>query len=351
MAFDPNFCKGLLGGACFTLILQIPSPMLAQSIGLTTLNLVQFSPTYRGVLARTCNEGLSVSWNHLLSDQGVSPLHKQGSLRRAFPRVTRTRCILQHVTSEDTSPVNLAANEHGLAVRVVDFGLESQSSSISPAFGKFEFKKARMAFKFRDPLAFVPKIHGGPAGQAGGLNTGIETGREWRPVAGFDALNVFRQTGVFPTAAKRIHFAENLAFDFNLQGSARYVNHVLMPVIDSASNGQGLGKLGLQLAVLRKQLVIIAGGANPVVPALVLAGIAIDAVRDLCAFEASDCKIRTTGENVAEVIERTYRAGSPIPSETKATFIDATKYIPFAIMSAVVEGMDKQAYVKMVSGG
>jgi hypothetical protein len=169
-------------------------------------------------------------------------------------------------------------------------------------------------------------------------------------VAGYDMVNIFRQTGVFPTATKRVNFSDSLSFDFNLQGSARYVQHVLMPVLDSVSKGEGLGKLGFQLALVRKQLSLLAAGSNPVVPALILAGIGVDAVRDLCTFEASDCRIKTTGENVVDIISRTYRSSSPIPSETKATFVDGTKYIPFAIMSAVVEGMDKKAYIDLVGG-
>lgn len=333
--FDANFCRGLAQGECFTLVLQIPSPLLAQSLGLSILNLVQFSPSYRGMLSRTCNEGLEVSWRHLLADQGVGLVHKQGVLKRAFPNVKRVRCVLQNITSEDSSPPSLGQNEHGVAVRVVDFSIESRSSSTAPAFGTFEFKNSRMVFRFRDPSAYVASVGGR---------------RAWRPVAGYDTVNVLRQSGVFPTATKRVNFSDSLRFDFNLQGSARYVHHVLMPVIDSASQGEGLGKLGLQLAVIRRQLAVLAAGSNPVVPSLILAGIGIDAVRDLCAFEASDCRIRTTGENVGQVISRTYQGGDPIPSDTKATFVDATKYIPFALMSAVVEGMDKHAYLSMVRG-
>jgi hypothetical protein len=332
LVLDKDFCKGLPHGSCFTLVIQIPSPMLAQSLGLSVINVGQFSPNYRGILSRTCNEGLDVGWRHLLSDQGVGPVHKQGTLRKAFPHVKRVRCVLQNVTTEEAPPPSLARNEHGISIRMVDFGLESKSSSTSPAFGKFEFKQARMVFKFRDPYAYV---------------RGAKGAKEWRPVAGYDLFNVARQTGVFPAATKRVNFSDNMTFDFNMQGSARYVHHVLMPVIDSASKGEGLGKLGLQLAVMRNQLALIAAGSNPVVPALILAGIGIDAVRDLCAFEESDCRIRNSTENVGGVIARTYASRSPIPSETKATFVDGTKYIPFAIMSAVVEGMDKKAFLAM----
>ena len=330
--FDQNFCKGLPQGACFSLVFQIPSEKLSQSLGVSVLGLSRYATSYRGVFQKNCDEGLKVSWKHLLADQGVQPLHRQGVWKKAFGKAAKLRCVYQGVDSEVTPPPLLEQNESAMSVKLVDFGLESKSTSTSPAFGTFEFKKSKMTVTYRDPQAFVRLAPSLP--------------KSWQPLAGFSAWRILRQNGVFPTATRRIDVENSLVFDFNLIGSANYLQRVILPSLDTALQGEGIGKLGAQVALIRNQLKTIQAGARGALPYFIIAAIGVDALRDFCKGDGVSCKIKETGSNVADVISRYHSNNQTLPAQTKALFVDSTKYIPFAVASSLVEGMDKKEFLK-----
>jgi hypothetical protein len=351
---DPNFCKGLPAGSCFTLVVQIPSPEQNVSMGLNVLSMTGQAPSYQGAFQRTCEEGLLLGWKHLLADAGVKLWHREGVFKKVYPAVKKTRCLFQTVRNENTLPPELDSNQHGLSVKLVAFGLDSETTSTSPAFGKFQFKKSKMAVTFRDPMMWSTQINE-VTGTTGATGTTDATGAvgpkpfAWRPLPGFDGWKIFRQTGVFPTSTKRIGFGTQLMFDFSIVGSSRYVEKVLLPSFDSALKGEGLGKMGIQAALVRQQLKELAKNSGALRPYVILAAIGIDALRDFCKVESADCRIQGTNENVVDRINTIYNKALVIPSETKAAFVDGTKYIPFAVLSSLVEGMDRAEFKKVLA--
>jgi hypothetical protein len=311
-AMDPAFCNGLSYGECLTLVIQIPSAHLQSSPGLSALNLVQAAPTWRGLFERACNEGLKLG----LPNSARSGLGRG----RVLGQVLRSRCVIQSLTDESTPLPALAKNELGLSVRLVSFEIVTAEVGTAPAIGKLAFEKARIDLKFHDAQIFGK-------------------GR-WHHVAGaIDLWNMFNYSGVFGTARAGIRFNESLTFSFNGPGTLAYLDSFMAPVLDSARRGEGLGELGAEIIVVKQAVAAIAAGSNPVVPALILVAVAVDAIRDLCEHKSSDCRIRGTNANVRDAFLEQMGRSEVVSSETRATLIDGIKNLPFALL----QGVFKQA--------
>jgi hypothetical protein len=157
---------------------------------------------------------------------------------------------------------------------------------------------------------------------------------------------LFRQTGVFPTATRKIDVTSSLIFDFNLVGSTQYLQRVILPSFDSVLKGKGMGKLGTQIGLVQTQLKRIQMGAKGISPYFVLAAVGIDAIQEFCKGAQDDCRFKESSENVADSISKLHANRQALPPETKALFLDSTKYVPYAIASGLVEGMDKNEFLK-----
>ena len=311
---DPNFCHGLAYGQCLTLILQIPAAELQQSLGLSVLNLVHSSPKWRSYFERSCNEGLFV---------GIPNAARSGPGRsRVLGGVARSRCLLQTLSDESTPLPKLANNEMGFKVRLVDFNLVSKATSTSPAVGRVAFENVRVEFKFHDAHVF---------GQG-----------RWQPLRGAVNLwNLFNHSGVFGTAHAGINFNERLTFQFDGPGTLDYLNSRLDPVFEAARSGEGLGELGAEILVVKQSVAALAAGSNPVVPTIILVGVAVDAVHDLCSHRASDCQIRRSESDVLGPLGGSSEAAEVLPSTTRAQLMDGLKHLPFA----VVQGIFRHAHL------
>jgi hypothetical protein len=308
--FDPKFCDGAVYGTCLTLIIQIPAAHLQVSPGLSTLNLIQAAPTYSGLFERACNEGMQVS---------MPSIARGGPGRsRVLGAVTKSRCIVQSLADEVSPLPKLGANEIGFKVRFVSFELAGDVSQTSPAFGTLAFERSRMDLKFHDAQLFARG--------------------SWQPIKGsVNFWNMLNYAGVFGTARASVRFNESLTFQFNGKGTAAYLSSVIAPVLDAAKSGQGLGQLGTEIMVVRQAVAAIAAGSNPVVPALILVGVAADAIHDLCTHEQSSCEIKGKNTNVRDVFLARVGAGQVVTSETRAAFVDGLKFLPYAVLKGVFE--------------
>ena len=152
--------------------------------------------------------------------------------------------------------------------------------------------------------------------------------------------NFWNHAGVFGTAHAGVPFNQQLTFDFNGKGTADYLRQVLEPILNAARMDKGLGKLGGEILVIKQAVAAIAAGSNPVVPSLILVGVAADAIRDLCEHEASSCQINDENKSVRGEFLEKVGEGSVLPSATRATLVDGLKYIPFAILQGVFKTAD-----------
>lgn len=310
VAIDPDFCLDLSYGQCLTLIIQVPASHLQIDPGLSSLNLMQSAPTYQGLLDKACAEGLAV---------GAPNLARQGPGRyRILGQVTRTRCVFQTLTDETTALPELSANEIGFGVRLIELALSSKQTSSTPAFGTIAFERNRMELNFHDAKVFAQ-------------------GR-WHHVRGaMNFWNMLNYTGIFGTARTGIRFDQALTFTFDARGTEAYLSTVLEPILKAAQNGEGLVNVAAEILVIRHAARALATGSNPVIPSLILIGVAADAIRDLCEHEASSCSIKGQNTNVRDAFLTTLGEASVVPSETRAVLFDGLKHIPFAVLKGILE--------------
>jgi hypothetical protein len=310
MPLDPKFCDGLSYGECLTLVVQIPGAQLQIDPGLSALNLLESAPGYKGLLGKACGEGLMVGTYHLAN--------RAPGRHRVLGKVQRTRCVFQALTDESTVLPALAENEFGFSVRLIGLELLSKSSSTAPALGTIDFSRNQLQLRFHDAKVF---------GQG-----------KWQPVRGARTLwNVANYSGIFGTARASISFDQTMKIDFDAAGASAYLSGVIAPLLESARKGEGLGELAGEILVIRQAAAAIAAGSNPVVPALILIGVAFDAVRDLCEHEASDCSIKNSDGSVRDAFANETRNGYVIPSETRAVLFNGLKHVPFAVLQGLMQ--------------
>lgn len=307
---DPEFCKGLTYGQCLTLIIQVPASHLQIDPGLSTMNLVQSAPTYQGLLDKACAEGLAV---------GTPNLARQAPGRhRILGQVTRTRCVFQTLTDETTSLPMLSENEMGFTVRMIGLELSAKKTSSAPAFGTIAFERNKLELSFHDAKVF---------GQG-----------RWHHVRGaMNLWNMVNYTGIFGTARAGISFDQALTLTFDARGTVAYLNTVLAPILEAARKGEGLGDFAAEILVIRQAIAALAAGSNPVVPTLILIGVAVDAIRDLCEHEASDCSINGQSTSVRDAFVTALGDGRVVSSETRAVLFDGLKHVPFAVLQGLLK--------------
>jgi hypothetical protein len=324
-----DFCHGLLKGECFTLNIRIPAPSLEKNFGLATLTLALHENNYKAAIERACNDGLSVSAR--LATQGKDLLSK------FLWNTKRARCLVEIVDSESVSLPALAKNEVGLSVRLVDFGVENAQTESNPALGKFTFHNAKLSAKFRDVYA----THG---------ESGDEIRSAWKPVAGRKRFFApWTWDGVFETSKFHVAFAKEVSLQFDGAKTIGYVGHLIGPVLDAARSTRTLGPLAAQLSLIKDAVGLISSGSNPMVGGLILAGIGIDAIKDLCSFEGSDCTPTTSSLDINALFQGHLGAADPVPSETKAMFLDALKHFPMAILRSTSQKAEPEDLLRTLN--
>lgn len=331
----PAFCSGLKAGECLTLVIQVPGSVLQSSLGLGALGLALASPSYNALLHRTCSEGLKVGLP--VVEAGLPIIRRNGVAKKLFSPFKRARCVYQVLTEESELPPTPEPNETSLKIRLVDFSLRGSAISTNPVIGRFEFRESRMLNRFHDVSVNVP--------------TGVHS-REWQPVrGGWNLFDTATYSGIFKTSDVNITIARGLSFKVNGFGVAAYMNQVLEPFLNESTKTQSLVKARAQIEMMRMAVRGLRQGTSVVNSSLVLIGMGLDAIKDLCRTPGSDCRVQGKNTDLVSELEVSFDDGQPLPSASKALLIDALKYVPLGLLRAVFEHADEKAFVSQMQGG
>jgi len=326
---QPAFCSGLKAGECLTLVIQVPGSVLQSSLGLGALGLSLASPSYSALLHRTCSEGLKVGLPVI--ESGLPIIRRSGVAKKLFSPFKRTRCVYQVLSDEATELPAVEPNETALKVRLVDFALSGSALSTNPVIGKFEFNESKMLTRFHDVSLNVP--------------TGSFAG-EWQPVrGGWNFFDTATYSGIFKTSDVNVTVARGLSFKVNGFGVAAYMNQVMEPFLNDSTRTQSLVKARAQIEMMRMAVRSIRQGKSVVTSSLVLLGMGLDAIKDLCSTKGSDCRVEGKNTDLVTGINDLFDDGQPLESNSKALLIDALKYVPLGLVRAVYEHADEKAFV------
>ncbi|MEN9824875.1 MAG: hypothetical protein RI953_620 [Pseudomonadota bacterium] len=333
-AAQPKFCEGVKAGECLSLVIQVPGSVLQSSLGLGALGLSLAAPGYNALLHRTCTEGLKVGLPVI--EAGLPIMRRTGAAKKMFSSFKRVRCLYQVLTDDVMLPPTMESNETGLKVRLVDFSLSGSAISTNPVIGKFEFKESKMLNRFHDVAVSVPV---GP--MAG----------EWQPVrGGWNVFDTATYSGIFKTSDVGVTISRGLSFKANGFGIASYMNQVLEPFLNDSTRTQSLVKAKAQVEMMRMAVRNLRQGKAPVTSALVLVGMGLDAIKDLCKTPGSDCRVQGSGTDLVASLDDAFDNGQPLESSSKALLIDAFKYVPLGLVRAVFEHADEKALVSQMQG-
>lgn len=331
---EPAFCAGLKPGECLTLIVQVPGSVLQSSLGLGALGLSLASPSYNSLLHRTCSEGLKVGLP--VVEAGLPIIRRSGVAKKLFQPFKRVRCIYQVLTDEGAQPPKTESNETALKVRLVDFSLNGNAVSTNPVIGKFEFNESKMLTRFHDVSINVP--------------TGALAG-EWQPVrGGWNIFDTATYSGIFKTSDVNVTVARGLSFKANGFGITSYMNQVLEPFLNDSTRTQSLAKAKAQVEMMRMAVRNLRQGKSVVNSSLVLVGMGLDAIKDLCQSPGSDCKVAGKDTDLVSILNESFDNGRPLESASKALLIDALKYVPLGVVRAVYEHADEKSFVAQMEG-
>lgn len=326
---EPEFCAGLKAGECLTLVIQVPGSVLQSSLGLGVLGLTLASRSYSDVMHRTCSEGLKVGLPVI--EAGLPLVRRNGVAKALFSSFKRTRCLYQVLTDESQVAPRLASNETGLKVRLVDFNLQGTALSSNPVVGKFEFNESRMATSFHDVSLRVPSD---------------SQSTDWEPVrGGWNLFDTATYSGIFKTSTVNVVVNRGLVFKASGFGIASYLNTVVEPFLTESSRTQSLVKAKAQIEMMRMAVRSLRQGRSMVTSSLVLLGMGLDAIKQLCSAPGSDCRVQNSERDLVSQLDATFENGQPLESQSKALLIDALKYVPLGLLRAVFEHADERALV------
>ena len=331
---NPSFCSGLQAGECLTLVIQVPSSLVQSSLGLGALGLALAAKDYNDLLHRTCSEGLRVGLPVI--EAGLPVTRRNGVARKLFSPFKRARCVYQVLASESVVPPQLAENETGLKVRLVDFALNGSAVSSNPVIGKFEFKESKMLTRFHDVSLRVPAA---------------DRSTDWEPVrGGWNLFDTATYSGVFKTSDVNVTVNRGLIFKANGFGIASYLNTVVEPFLNDSTRTQSLVKAKAQVEMMRMAVRSLRQGKSVVTSSLVLLGMGMDAIKQLCTAPGSDCRVQNSDKTLVNELNSAFDNGQPLESESKALLIDALKYVPLGLLRAVFEHADEKAFVAQMQG-
>lgn len=326
---EPEFCAGLKAGECLTLVIQVPGSVLQSSLGLGVLGLTLASKSYSDLMHRTCSEGLKVGLPVI--EAGLPLLRRNGVAKSLFSPFKKTRCLYQVLTDESQLPPRLASNETGLKVRLVDFNLQGAAISTNPVIGKFEFKESKMATSFHDVSVRVPSD---------------SQSTDWEPVrGGWNFFDTATYSGIFKTSNVNVTVNRGLVFRANGFGIASYLNTVVEPFLTESTRTQSLVKAKAQIEIMRMAVRSLRQGRSVVTSSLVLVGMGLDAIKQLCSAPGSDCRVQNSERDLVSQLDAAFENGQPLESQSKALLIDALKYVPLGLLRAVFEHADERAFV------
>jgi hypothetical protein len=329
---EPEFCAGLKPGECLTLVIQVPSTLLQSSLGLGVLGLSLASKSYSDLLHRTCGEGLKVGLPVI--EAGLPLFRRNGVAKSLFSGFKRTRCLYQVLTDESDVPPQLGSNETGLKVRLVDFTLNGSAVSTNPVIGKFEFKESKLNTSFHDVAVRIPKA---------------DQSTSWEPVrGGWNVFDMATYSGIFKTSNVNVTVSRGLVFKANGFGIASYLNTVIEPFLNESTRAQSLVKARAQVEMMRMAVRSLRQGKSVVTSSLVLLGMGLDAIKQLCNAPGSDCKVQNSEKDLVTQLNASFDNGEPLESSSKALLIDALKYVPLGLVRAVFEHADEKALVSQM---
>jgi hypothetical protein len=332
---QPEFCTGLNAGECLTLVIQVPGSVLQSSLGLGALGLALASPGYNSLLHRTCSEGLKVGLPVI--EAGLPVYRRSGVAKKLFSPIKRARCFYQVLSDESVQLPPLEANETAIKVRLVDFTLNGSALSTNPVIGRFEFNESKMLTRFHDVSLNVP--------------TGAFAG-EWQPVrGGWNFFDTATYSGIFKTSDVNVTVSRGLTFKVNGFGVAAYMNQVMEPFLNESTRTQSLVKARAQIEMMRMAVRSLKQGKSVVTSSLVLLGMGLDAIKDLCATPGSDCRVEGKNTDLVSGMNDLFDDGQPLESNSKALLIDALKYVPLGLVRAVYEHADEKSFVAQMQGG
>lgn len=326
---EPSFCDGLKAGECLTLVVQVPGSVLQSNLGLGVLGLALASPSYSDLLHRTCSEGLKVGLPVI--EAGLPLLRRSGVAKSLFSPFKRVRCLYQVLTDETQRAPQLASNETGLKVRLVDFSLQGSALSSNPVIGKLEFKESKMLTSFHDVSVRVPSS---------------EQSTDWEPVrGGWNFFDTATYSGVFKTSGVNVTVQRGLSFKVNGFGLSNYLGSVIEPFLNESTRTGSLVKAKAQVEMIRMAVRSLRQGRSVVTSSLVLIGMGLDAIKNLCSTPGSDCRPQHSERDLVVQLNDVFENGQPLESHSKALLIDALKYVPLGLVRAIYEHADEKAFV------
>ena len=332
---EPLFCEGYQPGECLTLVIQVPGTVLQHSLGLGVLGLALASSSYSDLLHRTCTEGLKVGLPVI--EAGLPLTRRNGVAKKLFSSFKKVRCLYQVLTDESATPPELASNETGLKVRLVDFNLQGAAISSNPVIGRFEFKESKMISAFHDVAIRVPSDN---------QSTG------WDPVrGGWNLFDTATYSGVFKTSNVNVTVKRGLVFRANGFGITNYLGSVVEPFLNESTRTESLVKAKAQVEIMRMAIRGIRQGRSVVTSSLVLIGMGLDAIKKLCTSPGSDCRVQGSASDLVTQLDEVFEGAEPLESESKALLIDALKYVPLGIVRAVFEHADEKSLTTQLSAG
>ena len=334
MNYDRSFCAGFRAEECLTFVIQVPGTMLQSSLGLGALGLALASKGYSDMLHRTCSEGLKVGLPVI--EAGLPLLKRNGNAKRIFSSYKKVRCLYQVLTDEAEQAPQLAPNETGIKVRLVDFNLNGTAISSNPVIGRFEFNESKMVTSFHDVSVRVPQPQGST---------------DWEPVkGGWNPFDGATYAGVFKTSGVNVVVNRGLVFKANGFGIANYLNTVLEPFLDDSKKTEALVKANAQIEMMRMAVKSLRQGRNVVTSSLILIGMGFDAIKQLCTAPGSNCKVQDNGKDLVAEMNTAFENGEPLDSRSKALLIDALKYVPIGILRGVYAHSDEKVLIEQMSG-
>jgi hypothetical protein len=129
------------------------------------------------------------------------------------------------------------------------------------------------------------------------------------------------------------------------------MNQVMEPFLNDSTRTQSLVKARAQIEMMRMAVRSLRQGKSVVTSSLVLLGMGLDAIKDLCATPGSDCRVEGKNTDLVSGMNVLFDDGQPLASSSKALLIDALKYVPLGLVRALYEHADEKTFVAQMQDG
>lgn len=295
---DGSFCRGEKPGACFTLVVRIPTSDLVNDLGLSVLAMATKSKAMAKRLDEAC-QAAWVDYKLRYASSLVTPL------RRTFiQKVNKMRCVFLPTSEEYlVESLPLASQETALSVRLTKFEVTGRNESATVSFLKLSSNATTVDTQFRAAATFAGKDVRGKEGP-------------WRPLTAFQ---------VTPVGVKQ-SFGKSLSWKVDVGATLSLLSKIDTSKIKDQTDQ------AMKAFLDRAKMLMGQASANGVSvgSSLVLIGAGYEVFKAICGEDASRCQVTGTSDNKLSSISE-----GVVPSS------DASEALRTALIQSIESTLDK----------